>query len=146
MSGLIPFALEVADRAAARSSVEPRYPFFDRRLVEFCLALPPEQKLKKGWTRVVMRRALRGTLPREVCWRGTKSDLSPNFTRALLKFDRRVLDQKINDTSARVWRYADMKFVRGAYQRYLGASSNNDALVVWKMVTLALWLEHTQIC
>jgi asparagine synthase (glutamine-hydrolysing) len=146
MSGLIPLALEVADRAAAASSIEPRYPFFDRRLVEFCLALPPEQKLKKGWTRVVMRRALRDTLPHEVCWRGTKSDLSPNFTRALLKFDRKVLDQRINDAAARVWQYADIKFVREAYQRYLDAPSSDDALVVWKTVTLALWLQHTQIC
>ena len=145
-SGLIPFALEVADRAAAVSSVEPRYPFLDRRLVEFCLALPLEQKLKKGWTRVVMRRALKDTLPHEVCWRGTKSDLSPNFARALLRFDKELLDQEIGDAANRVWRYADMKFVREAFQRCLATPSNNDALVVWKVITLALWLERIQSC
>ena len=144
-SGIVPFALEVAGRAAVASSIEPRYPFFDRRLVEFCLALPHEQKLDQGWTRVVMRRAMKDILPRKVCWRGTKSDLSPNFTRALLKFDWKPLDREINDEAGRVWQYADFECVQKAYQRYLAAPSINDALVLWKIITLALWLERIQI-
>lgn len=35
-AGLLPYTLEVADKAAAAFSLEGRYPFFDRRLVEFC--------------------------------------------------------------------------------------------------------------
>jgi hypothetical protein len=35
-----------------------RYPFWDKRMIEFCLSLPPEQKIKKGWTRMIMRRAM----------------------------------------------------------------------------------------
>lgn len=45
-SGLIAFALELLDTVAAPFAVEVRYPFFDRRMVEFCLALPAEQKLQ----------------------------------------------------------------------------------------------------
>ena len=37
--GVMSDILEVLDRAAAAFSIEPRYPFWDRRLVEFCLAL-----------------------------------------------------------------------------------------------------------
>jgi len=65
-SGLIPSTLEMTDRAAAAFSLEPRYPFFSKRLVEFCLSLPPQQKLHQGWTRMVLRRAMTGILPPEI--------------------------------------------------------------------------------
>ena len=34
-NGIIPFALEVADKAAASFALQARYPFFDKRLAEF---------------------------------------------------------------------------------------------------------------
>ena len=37
----------VFDQTAATFGLEPRYPFFDRRFVEFCLALPFKQKLQR---------------------------------------------------------------------------------------------------
>ncbi|NJO66017.1 MAG: lasso peptide isopeptide bond-forming cyclase, partial [Richelia sp. RM2_1_2] len=61
-SGLQVYALEVLDKAAAAFSIEQRYPFWDKRLVEFCLAIPSEQKLHKGWSRMVMRRAMTNIL------------------------------------------------------------------------------------
>lgn len=78
-SPLYPYILELADATAAGSGVEVRYPFFDRRLMEFCLSLPATQKLRDGWTRWVLRRAMEGILPLEVQWRKQKADLSPNF-------------------------------------------------------------------
>ncbi|OLE18994.1 MAG: asparagine synthetase B, partial [Cyanobacteria bacterium 13_1_40CM_2_61_4] len=74
--GIVPFVLEVADRIAAAFGLEPRYPFCDRRLVELCLALPAEQKLHLGWTRVVLRRGLAHVLPAQVRSRRRKSNLS----------------------------------------------------------------------
>ena len=55
-------ALERYDRVAAACGIEPRHPFLDRRLVEFCLALPWEQKLSGGWTKRIVRRAMKGIL------------------------------------------------------------------------------------
>jgi asparagine synthase (glutamine-hydrolysing) len=72
-------SLEIADQSAAAFGVEARYPFFDQRLIEFCLAVPPERKFADGWTRLTMRRAMQGVLPPAVQWRATKANLSPNF-------------------------------------------------------------------
>lgn len=72
---MIPFILEVADKAAADYSIEVRYPFFDKRLVEFCLALPSDQKFSQGWIRIIHRRALDSIMPREIAWRFGKSCL-----------------------------------------------------------------------
>jgi hypothetical protein len=39
--------LEILDYASGVFSIEMRYPFWDKRMIEFCLSLPPEQKLRK---------------------------------------------------------------------------------------------------
>ena len=88
--GIIPLVLEVADRAAAAASIEPRYPFFDRRLAELCLAMPADQKLRDGWTRRVMRNAMDGILPPAIRWRGGKANLSPNFIQVARRNSRRA--------------------------------------------------------
>jgi asparagine synthase (glutamine-hydrolysing) len=41
-------------------------PTADRRVVEFCLAVPPEQFLRQGETRSLLRRAMAGILPEAV--------------------------------------------------------------------------------
>jgi hypothetical protein len=69
--------LEILDYASGVFSIEMRYPFWDKRMIEFCLSLPPEQKIKKGWTRMIMRRAMEGILPPEIQWRPGKPTNQP---------------------------------------------------------------------
>ena len=139
-SGLLPYVLEMADKAAAAFSVDPRYPFCDRRLVEFCLAVPANQKLHDGWTRMIMRRAMAGVLPNEVRWRTGKANLSPNFQLKLLHAHRELLDQVILNDPGVIEEYLDVRVLQKVYFRYLSQQSANDALVVYSAVTLALWL------
>jgi asparagine synthase (glutamine-hydrolysing) len=143
--GLLPFFLEVADRAASAFFIEPRYPFFDRRLVEFCLGLPAEQKLRGGWTRMVLRRAMAHVLPDEIRWRGGKSDLSASFNRGLLAFCRKQLNEVILDDPKLIEPYVDVAALREAYRRYVAKGTADDALSVWKAATLALWLQRTRL-
>jgi asparagine synthase (glutamine-hydrolysing) len=143
-SGLLPYTLELADRAAAAFGLEPRYPFFDRRLVEYCLALPPEQKLHDGWTRVVERRAMEGVVPEEVRWRIGKANLSPNFKRGLFNDDRHVVEDVILKDPQVIDEYVDVAALRKAFQRHTsGPIRDADALDVYAAVTLALWLRRT---
>lgn len=70
---------------ATTGCVETRFPFLDRRLVEFSLAVDLEQLLRPGETRSVMRRALRGTLPEEVRLRRSKAGPDEALYRALAR-------------------------------------------------------------
>lgn len=144
-STLIPYALESLDKAAAAFSLEPRYPFFDRRLMEFCLALPPEQKLHQGWTRVVMRRAMAGILPPEVQWRTRKANLSANFKRKLLDYERSTLEEVILEQPQVIEEYVDVPALQGAYHRYAcqPIEREREALTVYGAVTLSCWLRQT---
>jgi asparagine synthetase B (glutamine-hydrolysing) len=55
-----------------RSSVETRFPFLHRPLVEFQVALPCDQKLRIGQNRSIQRRALTGVLPDPIACRRDK--------------------------------------------------------------------------
>ena len=142
-TGIFPFGFEGADRVAAAFSIEFRYPFFDKRLVEFCLGLPPEQKLYQGWTRMIMRRAMSNILPVEVQWREGKSNLAPNFKRGLLTFEQERLEEVILDNPQVIEEYVDVPALRKAYNRFVLGSMDEDAMAVWKATTLALGLRQT---
>ena len=52
---------------------EYRYPMLDKDLVEFLFSIPPEQLVRPGRRRAMMRRALRGIVPIEILERRRKA-------------------------------------------------------------------------
>ncbi len=140
---ILPDSLEVLDRAAAAFGLELRYPFFDKRLAEFCLSLPPEQKMSRGWTRMVMRRAMDGILPSEIQWRGGKSDLGPSFDYGLRTFEQKRLENIFMHQSASIEKYLDISALRTTYHRFVaGNATEEEGLLMWRAVSLALWLQR----
>ena len=134
--------LEVIDKAAGAFGLEVRYPFYDRRVVEFCLALPPEQKLSAGWSRAVLRRAMDNILPRQVQWRPQKSNLAPGFDYGLLANSGPLIKKVIRDKANEVEALVNQAALREAYERLVsGITKPEDGLDVWKAVTLAWWLQ-----
>lgn len=56
--------------------IERRYPYLDKNLLEFLFAIPPEQLLRPGYRRSLMRRALKGLVPDEILNRRRKAYLT----------------------------------------------------------------------
>ena len=143
--GLQPFALEVFDKAAAAFGIDLRHPFWDKRVVEFCLALPSEQKLHQGWSRIILRRAMADVLPTEVQWRTDKTNFLPNFSHGLLAFERERLDEVILWGSEAIKEYVDILALHEAYRRFVSSPSRGKAsevFAMWRAISLALWLQH----
>jgi len=141
-------ALEMADKASSAFGIEARYPFFDRRLIEFCLAAPPEQKLANGWNRVVFRRAMQGILPYEIQWRCGKGNLSSNFHRNLLEFEAGALDELTAPGGARISPYVDMAALRYACDSYKAAPlalGGKHSLELFIAANLEFWMRNTQL-
>ncbi len=132
-------ALELTTHASAAHRIEIRHPFFDKRLVEFCLALPPGQSLKDGWTRSILRRALEGVLPKKVQWRVGKAWLAPNFERGLYEQDRGLLDEHITDLGA-LRPYVDEAEVDSLYRGGKDVSNIEQAQLA-RVATLSFWLK-----
>jgi asparagine synthase (glutamine-hydrolysing) len=139
---LMPRTLESLNATAAAHGVALRLPFCDKRLMEFCLALPPEQKMRHGWTRLVMRHAMRGLLPERIRWRPGKSDLGPSFDHGLLTFAQEPMSALVHDDLGDVSRYVDLDVLRAVYQQSVsGANSGSLPLLFWRALSLALWLQ-----
>lgn len=141
-SPLIQKILETADRATSAFSLEARYPFCDQRLIEFCLSLPAEQKLYRGWTRAVLHRSMIGTLPPLVQSRCSKANLGANFLRNLLEYEQPLLDDLIVHRPEALAPYVDLAKLQAAYRRYQAQPTQTaqEALWVYSTATLALWL------
>lgn len=69
-------ALDMVERFTAHFDIESRHPFFDRRLVEFLLAIPEEQRWSEKWTKAVLRQAMDGILPERIKMRKDKAEFS----------------------------------------------------------------------
>jgi asparagine synthase (glutamine-hydrolysing) len=66
-------ALPAMDSMDAALSIENRQPFFDRRLVEWSLALPDDVRAPDGRPKELLRRAMTDTLPARVRDRESKA-------------------------------------------------------------------------
>lgn len=140
------FVLEVLNCAAGAHSLEVRFPFWDKRLIEFCLSLPPDQKIKRGWTRLVMRRAMADILPPEIQWRPGKTNMGPSFNFGLQKFGQKIMRDLIVQNPEMIVDYVDIKSVREAYRRFLDSDASvNDVLGIQRSVSLALWLQNQDL-
>ncbi len=76
--------IERYGRVAANRAIEPRHPFLDRRLIEYCAWLPLGLRLRDGWPKWALRKAMSGILPDDVAWRAGKPDLGWRFNHALM--------------------------------------------------------------
>ncbi|MCV3206073.1 lasso peptide isopeptide bond-forming cyclase [Mesorhizobium sp. YC-39] len=147
-NGLVPHAFEVLDKAAANFGVEPRYPFWDKPLVEFCLALPGEEKLNKGFGRYVLRRAMEGVLPPAVQWRRDKIDFTPSLVKGMIGNHRDLLDSILGADAYRIAPYVNLPEVAAAYARILrrpDEAAPLDVQYVWRSTSLSLWLRQVQL-
>lgn len=146
-NGYVPHAFEVLDKAGANFGVEPRYPFWDKPLVEFCLALPGEEKLNRGFGRYVLRRAMEGVLPAAVQWRRDKIDFTANLVNGMLGNHRDLLEQVLVSDARRIAPYVNLPVVTAAYARLLrqpDQAAPLDVQYVWRSASLSLWLRQLQ--
>jgi asparagine synthase (glutamine-hydrolysing) len=72
----VPVLTHWEDRMSMAWSREIRNPFLDYRLVQAAVRLPMNLKLRGGWTKYVLRRAIDETLPHEITWRRDKQGFS----------------------------------------------------------------------
>ena len=68
----IPYQLHSEDRNSMLHSVESRLPFLDYKLVEFCLNLPENFKIRNAQTKAVLREGLKNILPTKIYSRHDK--------------------------------------------------------------------------
>ncbi len=138
--GIHAYVLELADKGNSTFGIEPRYPFFDRRLVEFCLSVPIEHKFRHGWTRYLARIGMNGILPQAIQSRVSKADVGRNFRRKLIHEEQPTLDLLVADTQ-QIAPYVDLAKLKASYQKCQShQGSDDDIFCIYTTLNLSLWL------
>ncbi|MEM1156063.1 MAG: asparagine synthase-related protein [Pseudomonadota bacterium] len=85
--------------SGARRGIEYRYPWLDKRIVEFALGIPAEMYRSRGNARHIMRKAMQRWLPDEVCYSNMKAE--PQRVASLYSTLHATLQRWLDTTPAR---------------------------------------------
>lgn len=69
---ILPTLLRNYDRYSMANGVEIRMPFLDHRILAFAFSLPWSSKIRKGFSKAIIRDALAPYMPAEIAYRKTK--------------------------------------------------------------------------
>ena len=125
---------ELHDRFCARSSMEARFPFHDRRLIEFGLAIPESQRWRGSETKFVLRGGCRDLLPDPVRERRTKADFSFMFADMIARETSRGFPPLRLAADG----YVNAAEAERVYDRYR-RGSRRDLDTLWIILTMEAW-------
>lgn len=135
--GTVIMGTEITDRDDAYQEMERRYPFHDRRLIEFALALPEDQRWRGDQTKYVLRQAMRRHLPDSIRQRRTKADFIFMVTESVA---RESAGKGFQSLRLAEEGYVDAVEVRDMHERWLqGKISYSWNL--WTILALERWFD-----
>jgi len=135
-SGWVAHGVDIFDRSTAWFGVEERHPFHDRRLYEFLMAIPDEQRARDSRRKFILRNAMRGLVPDSVLARRDKADFSILFVQALERMGgERFFDSMALESAGWVDRAGFQRTYRQRSENYL----DTNIWPLWTTFALELW-------
>ncbi len=133
---ILPTLLRNYDRYSMASGVEVRMPFMDHRLVTFCFSLPAESKLGGGYTKRILRDAMRGIVPDPILNRRDKIGWNAPLHEWLCGPMSREIDQFLMESNS-----VSQK-LRRQWLRFRGGEKHNFIVGqgIWSKLQPAIWL------
>jgi asparagine synthase (glutamine-hydrolysing) len=138
----IPGMLRHEERNSMAHSVESRLPFLDYQLAEFTVNCPPSFKLRDGWSKWMLRNAMKGVLPDQIRLRKTKLGFDApeeKWMRLGLQNGHRGLWESPN---LRMERFLDgPRLAQECLKFFRGAPSALPASSIFRAASLELWAQ-----
>lgn len=146
-SGLYASSLENYENVSQGFGMEVRFPFFDRRLIEFCVSLPAGERLFNGWTRSIFRRAMTGIVPSSIQWRTTKANLGAGLRLNILKFGRGEINDVIDVNPRILEKYLDIEKLREIVRVHENdpLRSHFEILTLNRIIYLSKWMRNMSL-
>ena len=135
-SGWVAHGVDIFDRSTARFGVEERHPFHDRRLYEFLMAIPDEQRARDFRRKYILRNAMRGLAPEAVLARRDKADFSILFIEAL---ERMGGEQLFNSMALEAAGWINRAKFQQAYRARSANYIESNIWPLWTVFALELW-------
>jgi asparagine synthase (glutamine-hydrolysing) len=136
--------MEWNTKVAASFGVDAAFPFLDRDLIGFLMAIPGEVHARDGVPRVLLREAMRGTMPASICARTWKSDFSEFVNRGLREDAAAILETMSADCLGVRFGYLDAARLAPELSRLASRlDTAGDCVDSWELADtygLEMWL------
>jgi asparagine synthase (glutamine-hydrolysing) len=133
-------ALDRLDGFVSHFGLDCRHPFLDRRLVEFAVAIPEDQRWSGPWRKAVLRRAMTGILPETIRTRRDKADFTPFVDRQIRERQAEQVDFLLQDPAlGRLGLIHVAEFHRLLAKFRDGGISGDERLACHAVIGLELW-------
>jgi asparagine synthase (glutamine-hydrolysing) len=141
---VLPAILRNFDRMSMAHGVEVRMPFMDWRLVTFAFSLPAESKIGGGFTKRVLRHALRDVLPPAIRDRKDKIGFNAPMVDWFRGPMREWMEDLLRSAAFRECPAVDPAAIRGYYDARSrdGSWQWGDTYRFWPYINAFLWLER----
>ncbi len=136
----LPCLLRYEDRNSMAFSIESRVPYLDQELVELILSLPDTAIVRHGWSRWILRAALRGTLPEKIRLRRWKVGFTTPEMR-WIKARRAAFTSLYQSPSFQSRPYWDGAAVVSAF-RACCRGEVEESMFFWRAANVELWLRE----
>jgi asparagine synthase (glutamine-hydrolysing) len=114
----VPALAHFEDRNSMAHSLEVRNPFLDHRLVNLALNLSPSLKIKNGWTKYILRKAMR-QLPDNIRWRRDKKGFTTPDNVWLKRELSPLIKNSFNNSILEDLGYINSKLFLDYYNRFV---------------------------
>ncbi|USD26664.1 asparagine synthase (glutamine-hydrolyzing) [Flagellimonas marinaquae] len=124
--------LKFEDRNSMKFSIETRVPFVDYNVVELAYSLPFSYKMRKGWSKYILRKSAENRLPGEIVWRKNKFGFEAPTKKWLS--DKESFLKEIKSSSF--------------LERFVQKDRLNkgiDDITLWKLYNIAVWARKFDI-
>jgi len=135
------YNLEMKDRTVAAFKIEPRFPFFDKRMIEFCFAIPTDMKFRYGWNRYIQRISMDNIVPKDIQWRVGKNYFNPVLEKNLIFHEKKNLERIFSVNNNLLENYLDLNRINEIYQDYKMADYD-EINKIWLVTILYLWIKR----
>ena len=129
------------DRASMANSLEVRAPFLDYQLVEFAARISPTYKLHGLLgTKYILKRALRGLLPKDIIHRRKAGFMIP-LAQWLAGDLRPLVEELCSESALRAEGLFDPAWVRQMLDDHFSGRRDYRKMI-WALLTFRVWQQH----
>jgi asparagine synthase (glutamine-hydrolysing) len=136
----LPCLLRYEDRNSMAFSIESRVPYLDQELVDHILRLPEDAIVRHGWSRWILRAALKGTLPEKIRLRRWKVGFTTPEMR-WIKARRAAFTSLYQSPTFQARPYWDGDAVVQAF-RACCRGEVEESMFFWRAANVELWLRE----
>ncbi len=115
-----------------------RHPFFDRQLIEFALSLPMHMKYSAGFSKRLLRVAMKGILPEEIRQRDDKAQFTDVLKQQIDALDIRALFENAYLAKLGIM---EQKSLDQYVQRYKSGEMRS-VVYFWQLINLEYWYRY----